>query len=700
MEKRQVEFLSIRANINAKTIDKANRTVEVVFATETPVKRGYYEPWHEVLSLKEGHVRMERIANGKAPVLDTHRSGSLGTLLGVVESARIENGLAIAKIRFSKRAEVDKIWQDVEDGIINNVSVGYDVHGYTRTKVKTETQLEELTATDWEPYEISMVPMPADHNSHVRGKEERQIEVPIIDKNSNSNKMTEAEKKAAIEAERKRVSEINRLVREANLPADFGQNLIDNDKTVDEARTAIATEVKRVKDNPPAEDVKAAERKRCAEINKVCRQAGLSVTDAEKFIEEGKTVDQVRELVIEKWAENDPTKGVRGGISVGKEDSTKKREVMEEALVLRASGGEIKVETLVARGKTAEEAKAIVGSVREYRGMTLLRMAEEVLTAANINVRGMSKREIALTALGLMGRDGGMHSTSDFSYILGNTVNRQLRAAYELAPRTFMPFCTKTTAADFRPMKKVQISGLVGAFDEVKEHGEYKAGTLTDKQEEYAVAKYGKKILLTWEAIVNDDLNAFSRIPAAIAAKAAQKQSDLVYAILTSNPKLADNVDLFHSTHGNLTSSGTAIDVTSLGKGRELIRKQKSIENDYLNLAPQFLIVAPEKEQLAYQYTSANYVANTSSAINPPTNTSLKVIVEPRLSALNSGLSWFLACAPGLIDTIEYAFLEGEGELFTEQRVGFDVDGLEIKARMVFGAAPIDHRGLYKNVGA
>ena len=161
-----------------------------------------------------------------------------------------------------------------------------------------------------------------------------------------------------------------------------------------------------------------------------------------------------------------------------------------------------------------------------------------------------------------------------------------------------------------------------------------------------------------------------------------------------------DTVALFHATHANLTGTGTAINVANLGIARKMIRQQKSIGGSYLNLEPAFLIVAPELEDVANQYTSANFVAAESSNMNNPKNTSLKVIVEPRLSSVNNGLTWYMSAAPVRVDTIEYAFLEGEGELFTEQRRGFDVDGLETKVRMVFGAAPIDFRGLYKNVGA
>jgi hypothetical protein len=52
------------------------------------------------------------------------------------------------------------------------------------------------------------------------------------------------------------------------------------------------------------------------------------------------------------------------------------------------------------------------------------------------------------------------------------------------------------------------------------------------------------------------------------------------------------------------------------------------------------------------------------------------------------------------VDTIEYAYLEGEEGIFTETRQGFEVDGVEIKVRHVFGAKAIDFRGMYKNAGA
>jgi len=434
-----------------------------------------------------------------------------------------------------------------------------------------------------------------------------------------------------------------------------------------------------------AEAAQLAERTRATEITNAVRTANLPVNFAEKLITDGKTVDEARKLIIEEWGKKDPNEGTNGNhrsITVGADERDKKRDAMQNAFEHRV-------------GAIAD--KDLKAEAREYRGMSLLDMARESLEVAGEKTRGMSQREIAQAALNLR---SGSHSTSDFPLILGNTVNRVLRQAYEYAPRTFTPFTRKTTAKDFRAMTRTQLSGLVGNFDQIAENAEYKAGSLTDAAESYSVYKYGKKIIISWEALINDDLAAFTRIPTAIAQKAAQKQSDLVYAIFTANPNMADGKALFHADHGNLTSSGTALSIDSLGVMRKSFRVQKGIENDFLNLAPQHLIVAPEKEQLAYQFTSTQYTPATAGTVNPVSNTNLNVIVEPRLSALASGNSWFGAGNPNMVDTIEYAFLEGEGELFTEQKVGFDVDGLEIKARMVFGAKAIDWRNLYKNAGA
>jgi hypothetical protein len=233
-------------------------------------------------------------------------------------------------------------------------------------------------------------------------------------------------------------------------------------------------------------------------------------------------------------------------------------------------------------------------------------------------------------------------------------------------------------------------------FDKIGEGGEYKYANFSDSAEKYSLSKYGKIIAITWEAIVNDDLSAFSRIPVMISEEAAALEGDLVYAALIGNPLMGDGVTLFHANHKNLAGSAGAISDVTLGAGRAAMRKQTGANGRVLNLAPEILIVGPDKEAEALKYTSSNFVAAKSVDINPAYNTSLNVVVDNRVS----GNQWYLASTPARVDTVEYSYLEGENGLFTTRREGFEVDGVEIKARHVFAAKAIDHRGVYKNSGA
>ncbi len=305
----------------------------------------------------------------------------------------------------------------------------------------------------------------------------------------------------------------------------------------------------------------------------------------------------------------------------------------------------------------------------------------------------MSKQEIAVKAL---------QSTSDFPAILGNTVNRSLRAGYDAAPRTFLPFSRQATLPDFKEISRVQLGGAP-SLKRVVEGGEYEQGSIGEGAEKYRVHKYGRIVALTWETIVNDDLDALSRIPFAFGASASDLESDLVYAILTNNPAMADGVALFHASHGNLGTAAKLADALDPSKDnplaamRKAMRLQKGIDGRYITVNPQFLIVPPSLEEVALKATNAAIVAAKGVDLNV-TGVTLTPIVEPRLED-GSATAWFGAASPGVIDTIEYAYLEGHEGVFTETKQGFEVDGVQVKCRHVFGAKAIDHRGFFMNAG-
>ena len=160
------------------SVNEENRTVEVTFGTTYPVQRfdGQNNTYfNEVLSFSPDHVRMERMTNGTAPVLNNHMNTGTDGVLGKVESARLEDGHGVAVLRFAKTPDVDNTWMKVRDGIISGVSVGYRVHEYTITDRSGDRPT--YTATSWEPLEVSIAPVPADPRSSVRSA---TIDVEIL----------------------------------------------------------------------------------------------------------------------------------------------------------------------------------------------------------------------------------------------------------------------------------------------------------------------------------------------------------------------------------------------------------------------------------------------------------------------------------------------------------------------------------------
>jgi HK97 family phage major capsid protein/HK97 family phage prohead protease len=132
-----------------------DRTVELAFSSDVELVR--WAGMAEVLSHAPDAVDLTRLNNG-APLLFNH---DMDEVIGVVENARIDaDGKGRAVVRFSRSDDGEEVWQDVQDGILRSVSVGYKVNEIVLTG--EHDGIEVYTATKWEPYEISIVTVPAD----------------------------------------------------------------------------------------------------------------------------------------------------------------------------------------------------------------------------------------------------------------------------------------------------------------------------------------------------------------------------------------------------------------------------------------------------------------------------------------------------------------------------------------------------------
>jgi phage major head subunit gpT-like protein len=244
--------------------------------------------------------------------------------------------------------------------------------------------------------------------------------------------------------------------------------------------------------------------------------------------------------------------------------------------------------------------------------------------------------------------------------------------------------------------------GDAPALLEVLEHGEFESGTIAESKEPVSLKTWGRIFAITRQALINDDLAAFAEIPAAFGRKAADKLSDLAWAIITVNGAMNDTVALFHNTHANLSGTSDAISVAALGAARAAMRNQKGIDGvTPLNLTPRYLIVPAAKETIADQFVSVVTPAQSSNAnpFQPGGRTPLTVIAESRLDA-SSGVSWYVAADASQVPLLHYVTLDGQEGPEVRQMEGFDVDGVRYRCRLDANFAAADHRAAFKNPGA
>jgi len=642
--------------IKPKTINEENRTAEFVLATDTPVRVFDWNEWefvNQVLSFKKSHIVWDRMKNG-APFLNTHKRYDISFQIGVIEEAWTEENQLIIRVRFSKREDVEWIWQDVIDGIIRNVSVGFIAHDFKEI-TKKDDDMRTLQVVKWEPMEGSIVPVGADPNAQIRSK---NIDVPIkIKNNENTDNKTKSINRG------KNMFEFDE---KGNLVERKEDGTIVIIKTVGELSKRFETGVSE-------EDkikILEAERKRVHEIKRCCEIA--SVKDSEKFINSDKNIDEIRKEIFSEIEERNKDNKINpsnGTISVGTQNKDMRRKLMTDAILLR--------------GLDSKKGVEINPEAKMYRGLTLIRMAEEILRSEGVSTGLMTNTEIARRAF---------NTSSDFPLVLQDAINKTVRSAYNAETSTHEPIATRRTASDFKTLHSMQFGGAIN-MEEVLENGEFKQDSLSESDETYKIKKYGKKIAVTEELIINDDMRVLTRLPQLYGESAKRLEGDLIWAQIISNPNMADGTALFHADHGNLAGA-SVISVASIGELRKFLRLQKGLETERLSLGLKYLIVPATLETVAEQFIST--IQPTDSAkVNPFTG--MKLIVEPRLDD-DSTSKWYASANKSQIDIVEWAVLEGmENGPEVVSWQDYDRDGFMTRIKYTLAAKSVDHRGITRN---
>ena len=608
-------------------VDTDSRTVELSFSSETPYGRWFGD---EILCHDEECINLERFNNGLGTVLFNHDRDAV---VGHIEKVWLEDNRGKALVRFDTDEQSETIFQKVQSGTLQGVSVGYAINRYEVLEDEDTKSTNgrfngpAYVVTDWEPLEISIVSVPADPTVGV-GRSAEEIHTSIDTQEDN----TRMDQEKNLE-----VQEVK------SAPVETGLTQADLQKAMEQ------------------------ERKRTSEITAMFRD--FDVEGADEAIVLGKSVEEAREMVMDQLRARNKCVSV----TMGEAESDKFRAAAQDA-VLMAAGIPV--------------ADAAPGA-QELRGYSMVEMARESLRReSGSTVNFGDNMELARAAI---------NSTSTFPAIMSNLANKSVMVGFNEAETTYQIWAGKGSNRDFKEAARVALSEA-GTLELVPEGGQFKQDSFGEASARTKVATYGKLFSLTRQAIINDDLGLFSKIATKYGSAAKRLVNKMVYAQLTGNVKMQDNVALFDAKHGNVAGTGEALSVKAIAKAITAMRRQKGIQGEAtLNITPKYLVVPPELEMTAYQIVNSTAaVDGVNSGVANPYKGRFIVVADAELTDTDA---WYLVADATQHDTIEVTYLNGVETPRLETRQGFDVDGIEYKVAFDCGVSALDFRGVFKNAG-
>ncbi|MCI0550524.1 MAG: Mu-like prophage major head subunit gpT family protein [Anaerolineae bacterium] len=317
-------------------------------------------------------------------------------------------------------------------------------------------------------------------------------------------------------------------------------------------------------------------------------------------------------------------------------------------------------------------------------------------------------------------------TTSDFPFLFGDILDRQILAAYREWPTTWQNYAKRGRVRDFRTAKRFGVYGadqVLGAV--VGQKGEYPYEEINeDTPFSLSVSKYGRKIRFGWETMINDDLDALKDQPERLgrAARRSEEKYTTQLFVDASGPHASfytgGNKNQIITANGAATNN-PALSIAALQDGFKVLAAIKDQNGEPIVIETVELVVPPALEITALNILNALQIEITEAggtsaqkliAVNwmkGRTRLNVNPYIPIVASTANGSTSWFLFANPDNgRPALEVAFLIGheEPEVFmkvpNQVRVGggapdvmdgdFETDSIEHKLRHVFGGTRMD----------
>lgn len=309
-------------------------------------------------------------------------------------------------------------------------------------------------------------------------------------------------------------------------------------------------------------------------------------------------------------------------------------------------------------------------------------------------------------------------STSDFPELFGDVLQRQLLDRYAEWPARWPNIARRSTVPDFRSVKRFAVDGAEAVLSEVAELDEYNQASVSESYDSLSVTKYGRRIDLSWESMVNDDLGAFRDLPDRLARGARRTEDRKVVEQYVDST--GPHASLYTSGNSNIVTDNPVLSTEGLQTAFQVLASQTDEDGEPIMIEAIELVVPPALEVTAQNILNAQIIdvtnqGGTSSQTVRAANWMagrVRLTVEPYIpqvaSSSGGATSWFLFASPTSgRPALEAAFLTGNErpslwrKLPNATPVGgggdpqedFATDSLAWRVRHVFGTSRLLNSG-------